>query len=292
MTNLNTKYNIIQGAMAQITLGKFAATVSNEGALGVIATGGLDKARLKEEIEIAKSLTDKPFAINLMRNNDHTEDFIQVILEEKVSAVVYNGDIRAYLPTLKENNVLCVAVVNTVAQAVEAEKDGADIIIAEGEEAGGHIGPTSSFVLIPQVVDAVSIPVYGAGGIADKRGVDAAYALGAQGVQIGTLLIASEECNLPTSYKQAILDADDVATTVTGRKFGSPVRIMKNNLSKQYLELEYSNAEFEDLEAITRGSLRKSVVEGDVENGSVMIGQAAGLIHSIRPIKEIIKSLI
>lgn len=290
---LNTKYNIIQGAMAQITLGKFAGEVSKNGALGVIASGGLDADTLRKEIKIARSITTNPIGVNMMLMNANVKALIDVVLEEKIEAITYGGgDIEPYVKDLKENNVFLIGLANTVEKAVRAEKDGADMVVCEGTEAGGHVGKITTFTLVPQVVDAIHIPVFAAGGIADKRGVNAALALGAQGVQIGTRFIASHECQLPDTYKNAILQASDIDTTITGRKFGSGVRVLNNKMAQDYINLEYSDATFDDLEKITKGSLKRSVIDGDVETGSVMMGQVSGLIHEILSIEAIIQSLV
>lgn len=290
---LNTRYNIIQGPMAQITLGAFAAEVSKNGALGVIAGGGMDANRLQKEIRIAKDITKNPIGVNLMLRSKNIESLIDVILTEKVEVITYGeGDIKPFIKSLKDHNVYLIALVNTVDKAIQAERDGADMLVCEGTEAGGHVGKVTTFTLIPQVVDAVQIPVFAAGGIADKRGVNAALALGAQGVQVGTRFIASYECPLPEAYKNAILMARDVDTTITGRKFGSGVRVLNNKMAQDYNNLEYSDASFDDLEKITKGSLMRSVIDGDIETGSVMMGQVSGLIHEILSIKDIIQSLV
>lgn len=290
---LNTRYNIIQGPMAQITLGAFAGEVSKNGALGVIAGGGMDANRLQKEIRIARDITKNPIGVNLMLRSKNIESLIDVILMEKVEVITYGeGDIKPFIKSLKDHNVYLIALVNTVDKAIQAERDGADMLVCEGTEAGGHVGKVTTFTLIPQVVDAVQIPVFAAGGIADKRGVNAALALGAQGVQVGTRFIASFECPLPEAYKNAILMARDVDTTITGRKFGSGVRVLNNKMAQDYNNLEYSDASFDDLEKITKGSLKRSVIDGDIETGSVMMGQVSGLIHEILSIKDIIQSLV
>lgn len=290
---LNTKYNIIQGPMAQITLGAFAGEVSKNGALGVIAGGGLDADRLQHEIRIARNITKNPIGVNVMLRSANIESLIDVILKEKVEVITYGtGDITPFIKALKDHNVYLIALASTVEKAIQAEKDGADMLVCEGTEAGGHVGKVTTFTLIPQVVDAVQIPVFAAGGIADKRGVKAALALGALGVQIGTRFIASYECQLPEAYKNAILMARDVDTTITGRKFGSGVRVLNNKMAQDYINLEYSDASFDDLEKITKGSLKRSVIDGDIETGSVMMGQVSGLIHDILSIEDIIQSLI
>lgn len=292
-TILGTKHNIIQGAMAQITMGRFAGLVSEQGALGVIAAGGIDADRLRREIETAQSITDNPFAVNIMLMNQNCDELIDVVIEKNVKAITYGGgDIKPFVKKLKDNGVKLIALTNSVSGALIQEENGADLLVAEGCEAGGHIGHCGTMSLIPQVVDAVSIPVIAAGGIADKRGVNAAYALGAIGVQIGTLLIASEEIELPEAYKEALLQSTDESTVVTGHKFKTPVRVLKNKMADDYLELEYSDSEFSDLEKITKGSLRRSVVDGDVHYGSVMFGQIGGLIETIEPLDEIINKLI
>lgn len=289
---IQTKYNIIQGAMATITLGAFAGEVSKHGALGTIASGGLNPQQLRSEIEIAQAITDNPIAVNLMLMSKHMEAFIDVIIEMKVPIITYSGgDITPFIEILDEHKITKIALVNTVEKAIKEAQNGADILIAEGTEAGGHVGNVSTMTLIPEVVDAVDIPVYAAGGIADKRGVNAALALGAVGVQVGTLFIASEEAKLPQAYKEAVLNATSTSTIVTGKKFGGGVRVLNNEMTKKYIEAEYSDATYDDLEAITQGSLRRSVVEGDMVTGSVMMGQVAGLIHEIDTIESIIDKL-
>lgn len=289
---LGIQHNIIQGAMAQITMGEFAALVSKQGGLGVIAAGGIDKDRLQTEIAIAKAITDKPIGVNLMLMNQNIQELIDIIIAQGIKVVTYGGgDISPYIDQLRANNIECIALVGSVKQAVEEEAKGATLIVAEGSEAGGHIGEIGTMSLIPQVVDAVSIPVIAAGGIADTRGVLAAHALGAIGVQIGTRLIASNEIQLPSSYKETLINSDDQSTVVTGRKFNTPVRVYRNKMAKDYLEMEYSDSEFKDLEHITKGSLRKSVVDGDMDNGSVMFGQISGLIKSIESLEDIFKDL-
>lgn len=279
--------------MAQITLGAFAGEVSKNGALGVIAGGGLDADRLQHEIRIARNITKNPIGVNVMLRSANIESLIDVILKEKVEVITYGtGDITPFIKALKDHNVYLIALASSVEKAIQAEKYGADMLVCEGTEAGGHVGKVTTFTLIPQVVDAVQIPVFAAGGIADKRGVKAALALGAQGVQIGTRFIASYECQLPEAYKNAILMARDVDTTITGRKFGSGVRVLNNKMAQDYINLEYSDASFDDLEKITKGSLKRSVIDGDIETGSVMMGQVSGLIHDILSIEDIIQSLI
>lgn len=286
------QYPIFQGAMAEIARYELVSAVSNAGGLGILASGGLSAKQLREQIVACKKQTNKPFAVNLMLMMPNVLELIEVIIAEGIKVVTTGaGTPKTYMPVLKNAGIKVVAVVPSVKIAKKMAALGVDALIAEGTEAGGHVGETTTMALVPQVVQAVSLPVIAAGGIADGHGVAAAFALGAQGVQLGTLFLAAVECPVPLSVKQAVLDADDMATTVTGRRSGVPVRSIKNGMIEHYQELEFAKASREELEALTLGSLRKAVVQGDVENGSVMAGQIAGLITEIRPVKAIIDDL-
>lgn len=278
--------------MANIATGEFAASVSNAGALGLIGAGGMDTATLKKNIEICRSLTDKPFGVNIMLMNPCADEMAQLVIDEKVSVVTTGaGNPGKYVAAWKEAGIKVLPVVPSVALAKRLEKYNVDAVIVEGTEAGGHIGDLTTMALVPQVVEAVNIPVIAAGGIASGKQVLAAYALGACGVQVGTCLLASEECPIHENYKQAIVKAKDTSTTVTGRIGGTPVRIIKNKMAKEYIKREKEGAGMEELEKYTLGSLRKAVLEGDVDNGSLMAGQVAGMVNEIQPVATIIKNL-
>ena len=279
---LGTEFPIMQGGMAQVATGAFAAAVSNAGALGIIGTGAMNGEMMRKEIETAKSLTDKPFGVNLMMMNPDVEEMAQIIAEEKPSVVTTGaGNPGKYVKMWKEQGIKVIPVVSSVALAKRLEREGVDAIIAEGTESGGHIGELTTMVLLPQVADAVSVPVIGAGGIASGRQMKAAEILGAVGVQIGTVLLGSEECPIHANYKNALIKAKDRATVVTGRSVGVPVRVLKNGMTRDYLELEQSGAEKMELEKFTLGALRRAVHEGDVDRGSLMAGQDASYILSL-----------
>jgi enoyl-[acyl-carrier protein] reductase II len=289
---LGTEFPIIQGGMANIATGEFAAACSNAGALGMIATGGWDGSRLREEIRRAKELTQKPFGVNLMLMSPFADDIAQVILDEGVQVVTTGaGNPGKYIPAWKEAGIKVIPVVAAAVLARRLMRYGVDAVIAEGTESGGHVGEMTTMALVPQVIDAVDVPVIAAGGIASGRQMAAAFALGACGVQVGTCLLASRECPIHENYKQAVLKAKDSDTTVTGRSIGGPVRVLKNKMSRQYLALEKRGASLEELETVTLGGLRRAVLEGDVENGSVMMGQTAGLLHEIKPVRQIFEEL-
>lgn len=290
---LGTEFPIIQGGMANIATGEFAAACSNAGALGVIATGGMLKADLlREQIKICKSLTDKPFGVNLMLMNPCADEMARIIIEEGVKVVTTGaGSPGKYIPAWKEAGVKVLPVVAASILAKRLVRSGADAIIAEGTESGGHVGEMTTMALVPQVIDAVDVPVIAAGGIADGRQMAAALALGACGVQVGTCLLASQECPIHDNYKQAILKAKDTDTTVTGRSIGGPVRVLKNKMAREYLALEKRGATLEELETVTLGGLRRAVFDGDMDHGSVMSGQVAGMLHEIRPVRQIFEDL-
>lgn len=289
---LNIKYPIIQGGMANIATGTFAAAVSNAGGLGIIAAGALTKEELQKEISICKSLTTNPFGINVMLMSPYVDEIMDLIIEENIRVVTTGaGSPGKYIPKLKEHNVLVIPVVPSVALAKRMEKMGADALIVEGMEAGGHVSEQTTMALLPQVKDNVNIPIIAAGGIGDARGFVASLALGASGIQIGTVLLASEECPIHQNYKEAVLKAKDTDTVITGRSLNAPVRILKNKMARSYLELEKEAKDRMELEKLTLGGLKRAVFEGDVENGSVMMGQIAGLVKEIRPVKAILEDI-
>lgn len=289
---LNIKYPLIQGGMANIATGEFAAAISNAGALGVIGAGGMDEISLKENIERCRELTNQPFGVNLMLLNPHVDKMVELVIQEKVPVVTTGaGNPAKYMPMLKEAGIIVIPVVPSVALAKRLEKNGADAIIVEGCEAGGHIGDLTTMALVPQVVDAINIPVIVAGGIASGRQILAAQCLGASGVQVGTCLLATNECPIHDNYKQAIIKAKDTDTIVTGRINGTPVRILKNKMAKEYVSREKEGASLEELETYTLGSLKKAVIEGDVTNGSLMAGQVSGMINEIVSAETKIKQL-
>ena len=290
---LGIKYPVFQGAMAQIARHELVSAVSNAGALGILASGGVSPEELRKEIQQCKNLTDKPFAVNLMLMMPNIEEIIDVVIEEGVKVVTTGaGTPRKFMPRLKEAGIKVIPVIPSVKAAKKMEELGCDAVVVEGMEAGGHVGTSTTMSLLPQVTSAVNIPVIAAGGIADGRGMAAAYCLGANGVQMGTVFLASKECPVTDEYKNMIIEADDTSTTLTGEKFGAPVRGIKNELTKRYHELEEQSSTLMELEELTLGSLRRAVYDGDVENGSVMAGQIAGLVSEIRPVKVIIESVI
>lgn len=289
---LGIKYPVFQGAMAQIARYQLASAVSNAGGLGIIASGGMSPEQLREEIVNCKKYTDKPFAVNLMLMMHNINEIIDVVIEEGVGIVTTGaGTPRKYMPKLKEAGIKVIPVIPSVKAAKKMEELGCDAVVVEGMEAGGHVGESTTMALLPQVTSAVNIPVIAAGGIADGRGVAAAYCLGASGVQMGTVFLATDECPVSENYKNAIIEAVDTSTTLTGTKFGAPVRGIKNELTKRYHELEEKSSTLMELEELTLGSLRKAAYEGDVENGSIMSGQIAGLVNEIRPVKDVIEGI-
>lgn len=290
---LNIKYPIIQGGMANIATGEFAAAVSNAGGLGLIGAGGMNVETLKENIHRCRELTDKPFGVNIMLMNPQAEEMAQLVIDEKVQILTTGaGNPGIYMKAWKAAGIKVFPVVPSVALAKRMERAGADGLIVEGCEAGGHIGEMTTMALVPQVVAAVNIPVVAAGGIASGRQLLAAYALGACGVQVGTVLLGSVECPIHENYKNAILKAKDTGTIVTGRIGGTPVRILKNKMAKEYVKKEREGASLEELEVYTLGSLRKAVFDGNVDEGSLMAGQVAGMVNEIKPVKEILERLV
>lgn len=288
---LGIEYPIIQGGMAWVATAELAAAVSNGGGLGIIAAGGAPADVVREQIRKAKTLTDKPFGVNVMLMSPFVEEIMQVVLDEKPAVVATGaGNPSKYIPALKEAGIKIIPVIPSVALAQKMEKAGADAVVAEGTESGGHIGELTTMVLVPQVVDAVSIPVIAAGGIADSRGAVAAFALGADGIQVGTRFICAEECIAHDNYKEAVIKAKDRDAVVTGRSAGAPVRALKNKLTREYDKLEKAGAPFEEIEALGVGGLRRAFEEGDVQTGSLMAGQSAAMVHKIEPCADIIKS--
>ncbi len=288
---LNIEYPIIQGGMAWVATAELAAAVSNGGGLGIIAAGGAPAEAVREQIRKCKSLTDKPFGVNVMLMSPFADEVMQVVLEERPDVVATGaGNPGKYIEPLKEKGIKILPVVASVAMAKRLEKAGVDGIVAEGTESGGHIGELTTMVLVPQIADAVNIPVVAAGGIADKRGTAAAFALGADGIQVGTRFICSTECIAHDNYKQAVIKAKDRDAVVTGRSAGAPVRALKNKLTKEYERLEKENAPFEEIEKLGVGGLRRAFQDGDVETGSLMAGQSAAMVHEIEPCADIIKS--
>lgn len=289
---LNVKYPIIQGGMAWVADSNLAAAVSNAGGFGIIGTGSATADIVKKEIDNCRRLTDKPFGVNVMLMSPNADEVIDLIIEEKPAGITTGaGNPAKYMDRLKEAGIKVIPVVPTVALAQRMEKLGADAVIAEGTEAGGHIGELTTMVLVTQVAEALNIPVIAAGGVADGRGIAASFALGAEGVQIGTRFICSEECNIHQNYKDAVLKAKDRDAVVTGRPTGHPVRTLKNKLAKKYLKMEKEGASPEELEKLGAGALRLAVVEGDKDGGSFMAGQSAAMVREIKPCKDIVEEI-
>ena len=288
---LGIEYPIIQGGMAWVATAELAAAVSNGGGLGLIAAGGAPADVVRDQIRKCRELTDKPFGVNVMLMSPFAEEVMQVVIEEKPAVVATGaGNPGKYMEALKEAGIKILPVIASVAMAQKVEKQGADAVIAEGTEAGGHIGEITTMCLTPQIVDAVNIPVVCAGGIADVRGAVAAFALGADGIQVGTKFICSTECIAHDNYKQAVIKAKDRDAVVTGRSTGAPVRALKNKLTKEYQRLEAENASAEEIEQLGVGGLRRAFEEGDTQMGSLMAGQSAAMVKEILPCAEIIKS--
>lgn len=289
---LNIKYPIIQGGMAWIADASLAVGVSEAGGLGIISGVGPTEV-VRAQIRKAKELTDKPFGVNVMLMQDNADEIARLVCDEKVPVVTTGaGSPGKYIEMWKSHGIKVIPVVPSVAIAKRMEKFGADAVIAEGMESGGHIGQTTTMSLVPQVVDEVNIPVIAAGGIGDGRGIAASFMLGAVGVQMGTRFLVSNECNVHQNYKEKVLKAKDIETEVTGTSTSHPVRVLRNKLTREYIKLEKSNPNSEKLESLTRGALRKAVIEGDTENGSVMAGQIAGLVKKEQSCKEIIEELM
>lgn len=289
---LGTEFPFLQGGMANIATGAFAAAVSNAGALGLIGAGGMTVDALRENIEQCRALTERPFGVNIMLMNPHAKEMAALVAEERIPVITTGaGNPAPFLSMWKQAGAKVFPVVAAVALAKLVVRAGADGVIAEGTESGGHVGELTTMALVPQVCDAVDVPVIAAGGVADGRGLLAAYALGACGVQLGTCLLASEECPIHPNYKAAVLKAGDRSTAVTGRSAGAPVRCLKNRMTRAYLAKEKEGATLEELEKFTLGSLRRAVFDGDVDNGSLMAGQIAGMVREIRPLRAIFEDL-
>lgn len=290
---LNIKYPIFQGGMAWIGTAELASAVSNAGGLGLIGAGHMPPDVLRAEIRKCKGWTDKPFGVNVMLMSPFVKEVMEVVVDEKVPVVTTGaGNPGEYLPALKEIGSKVIPVVASVALAKRLVRIGADAVIAEGTESGGHIGEIATLPLVPQVVDAVDVPVIAAGGIADSRGMAAAFALGAHAVQMGSRFVMSEECIAHENYKNMVMKAKDRSTVVTGRTLGHPARVLANKLTRTYLEMEAAGAPAEELEQLGVGSLHRATHEGDVENGSVMIGQISGMLEDIKPVKQIIEDIV
>lgn len=288
---LGTEYPIIQGGMAWVATAELAAAVSNGGGLGLVAAGGAPAEVVREQIKKCRELTDKPFGVNVMLMSPFAEDVMNVIIEEKPAVVATGaGNPGKYIERLKVAGIKILPVIASVAMAQKMEKMGVDAVIAEGTEAGGHIGEITTMCLTPQVADAVNIPVVCAGGIADERGAVAAFALGADGIQVGTRFICSDECIAHENYKQAVLKAKDRDAVVTGRSTGAPVRALKNKLTREYQRLEKENATAEEIEQLGVGGLRRAFAEGDTQMGSLMAGQSAAMVKKVEPCADIIRS--
>lgn len=296
MQSLGLKYPIFQGGMAWVADGRLAAAVSNAGGLGIIGAGHASGEVVAQEIERAKALTNRPFGVNVMLLSPHVEDVVKVILKahENITVVTTGaGDPSQYLPEFKVANIKVVPVVASAAQAKRMARVGADAVVAEGMESGGHIGKLTTMALVPQVVDAINIPVIAAGGIADGRGLAAAFMLGAVGVQMGTRFLVAAESKVHPDYKKAVLKAKDIDTVITGEYAGHPARVLKNPMAKRFIRLEKKEAaksepDFSGVEEIGNGSLKTAVLTGDRENGAYMAGQVAGLVKQAQPAAEIL----
>ncbi|MBE6063249.1 MAG: enoyl-[acyl-carrier-protein] reductase FabK [Clostridium butyricum] len=288
---LKIKYPIFQGGMARIADASLASAVSEAGGLGII-TGAAPTEWVREQIRKTKELTNKPFGVNIMLMSENADEIADLVCTEGVKVVTTGaGSPGKYMNKWKEHGIKVIPVVASVALAKRMEKCGADAVVAEGTESGGHVGQLTTMTLVPQVADAVDIPVIGAGGIGDGRGVAAAFMLGAEGVQLGTRFLVAEECTVHPNYKERVLKAKDIDTEVTGRPTGHPVRVLRNKLSRKYLKLEKEGTSIEELEALGVGALRKAVIDGDVDNGSLMAGQIAGIVNKEQTAKEIIEEL-
>ena len=289
---LGIEYPIIQGGMAWVAEYNLAAAVSNAGGFGIIGAASAPPEIVREQIRKCKELTDRPFGVNVMLMNPNAEEVAKIVIEEGVKAVTTGaGNPAKYIPMWKEAGVKVMPVVASVAMAVMMERAGVDAVVAEGMESGGHIGQTTTMALLPQVVDAVNIPVIGAGGIADGRGFAAAIMLGAEAVQMGTAFLVAKENIVHENYRNKVIAAKDIDSVVTGTSTGHPVRGLRNHMTKEYLRLEKEGATIEELEQITLGALRRAVIDGDAKDGTVMAGQIAGLIKKEATCKEIITSI-
>ena len=290
---LGIEYPIIQGGMAWVATHELASAVSNAGGLGIIGAGGAPASWVREQIQAAKRETDKPFGVNLMLMNPEADAIAQVLAEEQVKVVTTGaGSPAQYMEMWKKAGIKVIPVVASVALAKLMERGGADAVVAEGTESGGHIGAATTMTLVPLVADAVEIPVIAAGGIADGRGFAAAFMLGAEAVQMGTRFVVANESIVHENYKERVVKAKDIDSEVTGRSTGHPIRVLRNKMTREYLKMEQEGATLEELENLTLGALRKAVVEGDVVNGSVMAGQSAALVKKQESCAEIIADVM
>lgn len=289
---LGTEFPLIQGGMASVATGEFAAAVSNAGALGLVGAGGMNAAQLRDNIRRCKELTNRPFGVNLMLMNPEVEEQAKIVAEEGVGVVTTGAGVPGkYIPMWKDAGIKIFPVVAAGALVKRLAPLGVDGFIAEGTESGGHVGEMTTMALVPQICALTDLPVIAAGGIASGRQLAAALALGACGAQLGTCLLVSEECPIHPNYKQALLKASDTDTIVTGRTTGAPVRVLKNKMAKEYIRMEKENIPLAEREKLTLGSLRRAVFEGDTEMGSLMAGQVAGQLHEIRPVRAILEEL-
>ena len=290
---LNIKYPILQGAMAHISYAPLVSAVSNSGGLGIIASGGMTKEEFKNEIIKCKKLTNKPFGVNLMLMEKNCDDLVKVILDEKVKVVTTGaGSPERYLEAFKKANIIVIPVVSKLKHAIKMEKLGVDAIIVEGSEAGGHIGETSSIVLIPEIAKHVNIPIIAAGGICDEHGLLAFNALGASGIQMGTRFLASHECPAHMNYKNAIISAKEDSTVVIFKNIGTPVRCLKNNLTDKYFESEKKPQSLDKFKKLAIGALKRAAQDGDILNGSLMCGEIASNINEILSVNDIIQNIM
>ncbi len=290
---LKTEYPILQGGMAWVAEYHLAAAVSNAGGLGIIGAASAPPEVVREQIRKTKELTKNPFGVNVMLLNPNAPEVAQVVIEEGVKVVTTGaGNPGKFMKAWKEAGVVVIPVVASVAMAKMMERGGADAVIAEGMESGGHIGSQTTMTLVPQVADAVSIPVIAAGGIADGRGIAASFLLGAEGVQMGTRFLVAKESIVHPNYKERVIKARDIDSEVTGMSTGHPIRVLRNAMSREYLKMEQKGASFEELEHLTLGSLRKAVVDGDVVNGSLMAGQSAGMVKKEQTCEEIMQEIV
>lgn len=290
---LGIRYPIIQGGMAWVATWELASAVSNAGGLGIIGVGGADVNWVAEQIRQMKEHTDKPFGVNLMLMNPQADEIAELLVKEQIPVITTGaGNPGKYMESWKAAGAKVIPVIASVALARLMERAGADAVVAEGTESGGHIGSATTMTLVPQVVDAVNIPVIAAGGIADARGFAAALMLGASGVQMGTRFVAAKESIVHDNYKEKLIKAKDIDSEVTGRSTGHPIRVLRNKMTREYLRMEKEGASLEELERITLGALRRAVVEGDVMTGSVMAGQIAGLVKSEDSCAEILEEIM
>lgn len=290
---LGIEYPVLQGGMAWIADGKLAAAVSEGGGLGIIAAGNAPADYVKEQIKIAKELTDKPFGVNIMLLSPFADEIAKLVSEEKISVVTTGaGNPSRYMKMWTEAGIKVIPIVSSVAMTKLVTRAGAFAVIAEGGESGGHVGELTTMVLVPQVCDATDLPVIAAGGIADGRGVSAALMLGASGVQVGTRFLSAFECSIHPLYKKKIIKAKDLCTMVTGKRLGHPVRSLRTKFAREYSKAEFGGTDDESLEAMGTGALRKAVIEGDLESGCFLSGQSAAMVKKEQPAAEIVRELI